>query len=155
MTAAPGRLLKRALLAFWAVYFSLVTVSNLVDLLGELGALDWTFLDSGNADYLRSVVEVYGIGSDLTLVLLAGACAIELAAALLFWRALRRGDTGAALLALAGATLVWAGFIFMTELFVAYTSESPFRELLMLTIGTALVVALVPDQPVSAAVASR
>ena len=50
---------------------------------------------------------------------------------------------------------MWAGFIFMTELFVAYTAESPFRELLMLTIGTALVVALVPDQPVSAAVASR
>jgi hypothetical protein len=28
---------------------------------------------------------------------------------------------------------------FMTEFFLAYTSESTFRELLMLTIGTALV----------------
>jgi UDP-N-acetylmuramyl pentapeptide phosphotransferase/UDP-N-acetylglucosamine-1-phosphate transferase len=30
--------------------------------------------------------------------------------------------------------------------FLAYTTEAPFRELLMLTIGTALVVALIPDE---------
>ena len=47
--------------------------------------------------------------------------------------------------ALCAGALVWMGFIFMTELFVAYTAESPFRELLMLTLGTVLAVVLVPD----------
>jgi len=35
--------------------------------------------------------------------------------------------------------------VFMTELFTAYNSESPFRELLTLTLCSALVVAVVPD----------
>ena len=41
---------------------------------------------------------------------------------------------------------MWTAFVFMTEFFVAYTSESPFRELLMLSIATALAVALIPDE---------
>jgi hypothetical protein len=51
-----GLLFKRLLLLFWAMYFSIVSLTNAVDLLGELGALNWTFLDSGNFDYLRSAV---------------------------------------------------------------------------------------------------
>jgi hypothetical protein len=41
---------------------------------------------------------------------------------------------------------VWIVFIFMTELFVAYPSESVFRELLPLTVATAICVTLVPGE---------
>jgi hypothetical protein len=84
----------------------------------------------------------------LKRLLLAGALAVEVVGAVLCWRALLRrgGDANAvALQAVSWSVLVWIGFTFMTELFVAYTSESPFRELLLLAIGTALVITLVPD----------
>lgn len=72
--------------------------------------------------------------------------------AVLFWRALLRRSSDAnavALQAVSWSVLVWIAFAFMTELFVAYTSESPFRELLLLAIGTALVIVLVPDDGVA------
>jgi hypothetical protein len=126
------------------MYFSIVAISNAINLLDVLGALHWRFLDSTNFEFLRSIVKVYGLGAGETKLLLAGALAVEAAGAVLFVRALF--DRGRALLALAFGAVVWTAFTFMCELFVAYTSESVFRELLGLTIGTALVVALVPDE---------
>jgi hypothetical protein len=145
-----GLLFKRLVLAFWTMFFTLVALTNLVDLLGELGAFDWRFLDSGNYDYLRSVVKAYEIGPALTKVLLAGAFAIELVAAVLFWRALLalgRDGRGMrkALEALCFGAFVWISFVFMTEFFTAYESESVFRELLTITIAAALAVVLMPD----------
>jgi hypothetical protein len=143
VTAQPGLLFKRILIGFWALFFSLVALTNLVDLLDALGALDWRFLNSGNYDYLHSVVKVYDVGSVLTKLLLAGALTIETIAAVLFWRALV--GRGRALVALCWATLVWIAFIVATEFFTAYGSESVFRELLMLAIGTVLAMVLIPD----------
>jgi hypothetical protein len=143
-----GVVLKRLLLGFWAMYFTLVALTNTVDLLDELGALHWQFLNSGNFDYMLSIVKVYDVGATATKLLLAGALVVELVAAGLCWRALvsrQVNATRTALQALCWTVLVWTAFTFMTELFLAYTSESPFRELLMLALGSALVVALVPD----------
>lgn len=156
----PGLLLKRLVLVFWAMFFSLVALTNLVNLLDELGAFDWRFLDSGNYGYLRSVVDVYDVGPAVTKLLLGGALAIEAAAAVLFWRALRAFGPGGrggreALLALCFGTFVWTAFVFMTELFTAYASESVFRELLTITLASALAVALIPDEAGTAAPAAR
>ena len=147
-----GLLLKRLVLLFWTMYFSMVAITNFVDLLGEFDILDWTFLNSGNFEYLVSVVKVYEVGPELTKLLLIGAWLLEVAAAVLFWRALfsygrtERGQTWA-LTALAWGTLVWIGFVFNTEFFVAYTAEAPFRELLMIMLASILVVTLVPNNP--------
>ena len=147
-----GLLLKRLVLVFWTMYFSMVAITNFVDLLGELGVIHWTFLNSGNFEYLVSVVKVYDVGSDLTKLLLTGAWLLELTAAFLFWRALvsygrsQKGQ-GRTLVALAWGTLVWIGFVFNTEFFVAYTAEAPFRELLMIMLASILVITLVPDRP--------
>ncbi len=147
----PGLLLKRLLLGFWAMYFSMVAITNTIDLLGELGAFEWTFLNSGNFQYLESVVKVYDVGEVPTKLLLAGALAIELVAATLFWRALLtfgrgRGGKRAAVQALCFGTFVWLSFVFMTEFFVAYTAESPFRELLEIMIASSLAIILIPDK---------
>ena len=144
-----GLLFKRLLLLFWTMYFTMVAVTNFVDLLDEFGVLHLVFLNSGNFDFLVSVVKVYDVGPDLTKVLLLGAWLIEVTGAILFWRALL-GFTGAggrlkAITALCWGTLVWTSFIFMTEFFVAYTVEAPFRELLMIMIASAIAVAVVPD----------
>jgi hypothetical protein len=156
--APLGLLFKRLLIVFWTMFFTLVALTNLVDLLDELGAFDWRFLDSGNYDYLRSVVKAYDVGPALTKVMLAGAFAIELVAAVLFWRALSalgRDGRGMreAFVAVCFGTFVWIAFVFMTEFFTAYQSESVFRELLAIMIGTALALVLVRDDATLAAAA--
>jgi hypothetical protein len=82
------------LVGFWAMLFTLVTMTNLVELLDALGAFHRRFLDLGNYEYLRSVVDVYDVGPAVTKVMLAGAVASELVAAVLFWRALLRLGRG-------------------------------------------------------------
>jgi hypothetical protein len=146
-----GLVFKRLLLGFWAMFFSLVALTNLVDLLDALGAIDWRFLNSGNYDYLRSVVDVYDVGPAVTKAMLAGALLVELVAAVLFWHALLRLGRGgrglrSSLVAVCVGTGVWTAFVFMTEFFTAYDSESVFRELMAIMIGTGLALVLVPDE---------
>jgi len=144
--ALPGRLLKRLLIGFWAVYLSLVALTNLVNLLDAFGVVHWTLLNSGNFAYLRSVVRVYEIGPFLTKALLSGAVLVETAGAALAWRAVRSGDGNHAMEALCGVAAIWLAFIFMTEVFVAYSSEPVFRELLLLTMTTAICIGVCPDR---------
>ncbi len=127
-----------------------MALTNLIDLLRQIGLLSWTFLDSKNYDYLHSVADVYHLGSALTNVLLTGAFAIEAHTVLLLWRALLRfgpAKTGlrGALYAVRWSVVVWTLFIVAVEFFVAYQSESVFREVFALTIGTALALVLIPD----------
>jgi hypothetical protein len=143
-------LLKRLLMLFWTMYFSVLSLANLVELLGQLNVLDWTFLKSGYIDYMTSFVSVYGLGSEATTLLLTAAWMIQVAAAILFWRALLRlgrrvGGQAAAYAALCWGTFVWTAFVFMSELFTAYETEASFRELLMIMIATALAIAWIPD----------
>jgi hypothetical protein len=138
-----GRLFKRILLVFWTMYFSMVALTNAIDLLGALHVLHWTFLDSTNFAFMRGIVKVYGVGPDVTKLLLAGALALETIGAVLFWRALLSGR--GVLRALCWSAAVWTAFTLMTEFFLAYTAEGTFRELLMLTIASALAVELLPD----------
>ena len=113
LVAQPvGLLFKRLLLLFWTMFFTIISLTNLVDFLGEVGVLDWTFLDSNNFGYVQSVVDVYNVGDDVTKLLLLGALAIESVGAVLFARALlalREGGIGmrAALLAVCWGLMVW------------------------------------------------
>lgn len=146
-----GLQFKRVVLLFWVMFFSMVALTNFVDLMGEFGVFEWTFLNSGNFEYLSETVKVYEIGPGITKALLVGAFLIELIAAVLFWRALIGSGAGPgartrAIGAVSFGVLVWTAFVFMTEFFVAYGSESPFRELLVIMIAAGLVIVLVPDE---------
>lgn len=137
--------LKRLLLLFWTLYFSLVALTNLVNLLDSIAAVHWRFLDSGNFAYMLSVVKIYHVGQTPTGLLLAAALMLEAAAVVLFSQALLLGGRERELRALCHGACVWVAFIVTTEFFVAYGSEAPFRELLLLTIATAIYVVLIPD----------
>ena len=145
---APTAVLKRVVVAFWVMFFTIVTTSNIIDLLDVFGFVHWSFLDSTNFAYIRTVVAPHGVGTGAAKMLLLGATAAEATGALLCWWALLARGGGfvrRALTALTWSAGLWTAFVFMTELFTAYNSESPFRELLTLTLCSALVVALVPD----------
>jgi hypothetical protein len=150
--AQPGLLLKRLVLTVGAAYFTMVAVTNAVNFIAALGHFHWVFLNSGNAAYIASIAKVYSwpAWTDNAVVLVAALA--EGFGAFLFIRALakfRGGTTGlrAVWQALTWNITVWLGFIIGTEFFVAYTSESPFRELLIIALLMPVIIAVVPDRP--------
>jgi hypothetical protein len=145
-----GLRLKQLVLAFGALYLGMVSLTNLVNVAASVAGSKVTFLNSGNVAYIASVVKTYswpGWFDDLAVL---GAAGIEGIGCALFVRALLRyrgagRGVVAAYQALAWNLGVWVAFIAGTEFFVAYPSESPFRELLGLGLLMVLVVTLVPD----------
>src|ERR1700761_1550076 len=144
LRAEPGLLLKRLVLLFGGLYFAMVAVTNAVNFIATVGGFSERFLNSGNVAYIASVTKVYSWpGWTDDAVVLAAALA-EGFGAFLFGRALLRfrgGRSGvrAVWLALTWNIVVWLGFIAGTEVFVAYTSESPFRELLLIALVVAVI----------------
>lgn len=156
--AHPGLTFKRLTLLIGAVYFSFVAVTNVVNAVATFGGYHWTFLNSGNAAYIKTITKGYAVPSGFDQLAVLAAVVVETIGAVLFWRAgvrYRGGGSGvrAAWQALTWNVFVWLGFIAGTEFFVAYTSESPFRELLLIGLAMAVVIAVVPDDPAGTACA--
>jgi hypothetical protein len=149
--AQPSLFLKRLVLAVGAVYFTMVAVTNAVNFVASVGDFHWKFLNSGNAAYIASVTKIYSwpAWTDNAAVLVAALA--EGFGAFLFGRALLRFRGGAVgiravWLALSWNIAVWLGFIAGTEFFVAYQSEGPFRELLVIALLMPVIIAVVPDR---------
>lgn len=150
MSTSVGLRLKQLVLAFGAVFLGFVALTNLSNLL-SVATTDWVFLNSGNTDYVASVIEVYSWPGWLPELVVLAAVLIEGTGAVLFTRALLRyrgGGTGVveAYQALAWNVGVWFAFIVGTEFFLAYGSEGTFRELLALALLMVVVIAVVPDE---------
>lgn len=151
VSTQPGLVLKRLTLAFGGFYLAMVSLTNLVNVTASVAGVRWAFLNSGNTDYIASIVKIYSLPPWLDEVFVLGAALIEGIGAALFIRALVRfRGNGAgmteAMQALAWNICVWFAFIVGTEFFIAYPSESPFRELLTLGFLMVLITALIPDR---------
>ncbi len=83
--------LKRSLLFFWAVWFTVVTATNACDALKELGllGLGWQFA-SGNFAFLVETTARYDVPAWLNAILFAGVIAWEATAAAMFWLVCRQ-----------------------------------------------------------------
>jgi len=119
------RLASALLLAAWALYISIVTASNVTELLHALGIWSPLFR-SGNLGFIATATSIYGFSTGMNQVLLAGAALWEGTAAILLWRAAnatRTGAAGAMDAARAGLVvlaLLWMAFAIMVEIFLAY-----------------------------------
>ena len=84
------RLLGPALLGFWALYFAIVALSNLTDLLVGVGILPagWRWV-SGNLAFVAASTARVGAPAWVNPILLAGVVGWQGLIALLFWRAAR------------------------------------------------------------------
>jgi hypothetical protein len=123
------RLLKQGIVAFWACYFSIVFLTNLLDALKALEILGdgWEFA-SGNYPFLQSTTEIYGTPEAINALLFAGVIVWEGLAAGLMWRALgrfgdREGRLPALAVAFAAGLALFAGFVLADEIFIAYEVE--------------------------------
>lgn len=148
--------LQAGLLCFWAVWTSLIVLTNLHDALKTVGALpqSWT-LASYNYTLVVQTVGAQGVPVGVAAVLFAGAVAWEALAAGLLWRAfaaMRRGRGGASpavTQAFVVSLALWAAFLVATEATVSYATAGTHKSTLIAQLLTLLVVRL-PDGPAAA-----
>ena len=120
------------LLSFWALYFAIVALSNLTDLLRSVTLLPagWHWA-SGNLAFMASGTAKFGVPYWINPILLSGVIAWQGLAAGLFWRAARAG----------GATLgppfavgiaLWAVFVLLDELLLIFETGAEATHLRLL-----------------------
>jgi hypothetical protein len=146
--------LKRGVLLFWALWFTLVLATNLCDAAKTLGLLSpgWPFA-SGNYCFMASVTAKYGTPAWINGLLFAGVMVWQMIATVLFWRsgmAYRPKDAGglaAATTALAVGIGLWAAFAVADEFFVAYETgvEAAHLRLFTAQLVTLLGIHLLPE----------
>lgn len=120
--------IQSGLVLFWALYFSIVLLSNSADALKALRLLptNWPFV-SGNYGLIDKVVSIYSSPTWLAGVLFAGVILWEAVGTVLFWKAFvstrqQARDPKAAISRALGVTIgLWAAFIVADEVFLTYT----------------------------------
>jgi hypothetical protein len=144
------RTLKRGLLGFWAIYFTLVFVSNAFDALKALGVVGARFpFASGNYAMIVAATAKLAPFAALNAILFAGVLAWEALAAALFWSAFRRvrhrGPVETA--AFVTSIALWAAFVLADELFLAYEggTEGTHVRLFLAQLVSLLAIHLLPD----------
>lgn len=140
---------KRLPLLFWAVWLSVVFLSNLADVSKALGWLgeSWAFA-SGNFAFIKSTTARYGTPDWMNSVLFGGVILWEGAAASLFWVAgwTYRGK-GSALVygAFTASLMLWGAFLIADEVCIAYPLEATHLRLFIAQLVTLLAMELLPE----------
>jgi uncharacterized membrane protein len=156
MSNSPVLFLKRTLLAFWAVWLTVVLATNVLDAGKVVGVLpqDWSFA-SGNYTFLADTTSRYGTPNWLNGLLFAGVIAWEGVAALLFWlacwrfRTKPRGSRRPLYAAFSVSLLLWGAFLVADEVFIAYPVAATHLRLFTAQLVTLLAIELLPeDDPV-------
>jgi hypothetical protein len=144
--------LKRALLAFWAVWLTVVLATNVLDAGKALGALGpgWAFA-SGNYAFLAETTARYGTPRWLNGLLFGGVIAWQGTAVVLFWLACWRAREGifrarrVRYAAFTVALLLWGAFLVADEVFIAYAVAATHLRLFTAQLVTLLAIELLPE----------
>jgi hypothetical protein len=144
--------IKRGLLLFWAIWLSVVLLTNVADALKGAHIISATFpMVSGNFPLIGATIGNFGLGEPVAWILFVGVIVWEAIAAFLLWRAVSqyRGQalpgTSSADTALGVSLGLWAAFLISDEIFIAYPLESSHIHLLTAQLATLLVLHLIPD----------
>jgi len=138
------------LLGFWALYFAVVTLSNLTDLLRALHVLPagWRWV-SGNLAFIAASTGKFGIPAWASAVLLAGVIGWETVAAVLFWRAAREPGGRWPGPAFVVSLSLWGTFIVLDEILLIFETgaEATHLRLAIATLLTLVVLRLAGPLP--------
>ena len=135
--------LKLALLSFWALWFSIVCLTNLFSALKAAGWLapGWKFASKNYALVVKAV-SLYEAPAWVPRLLFLGVVAWQLVAAALFWYALASSgaagtlDMAAVNAACGAGILLWAAFMIADEITLKYAMEQPHELLLIAQLAT-------------------
>ncbi|HEY4259508.1 MAG TPA: hypothetical protein VGM98_05095 [Schlesneria sp.] len=152
MMASNCRMIKCGLICFWAIWFTVVSASNVCDALIQLGALPatWPFA-SGNYAAIAKVTAKYAVPSAVLGGLFLGVILWEGIGTVLFWRAVvvarRDGNRRNALHRAFGCGLaLMAAFVMTDEVCIVYDLEASHLRLFMAMLVSLLFIELVPDE---------
>jgi hypothetical protein len=144
-------LLKRSLLLSWAVWLSVVFLSNLADAGKEAGLIgeSWAFA-SGNWKAIKETTARYGTPDLVNALLFAGVILWEGVATSLFWYAfwkVRGKKSGHKILYLAftASLVLCAALLISDEVFVVYPLEGTHLRLFIAFMVTLLAIELLPE----------
>jgi hypothetical protein len=145
------RFLKRSLLLIWAVWLSVVFLSNLADAGKEAGLIgeSWAF-SSGNLKFIKETTARYGTPDLVNALLFVGIIVWEAVATLLFWWAFwtfRGKESGRRILyfAFTTALFLWGAFLIADELLIAYPLENTHLRLFIGYLVTLMTIELLPE----------
>ena len=135
------------LVLFWAIWLTVVTTTNILDAMKQLGALPARFaVVSYNFELIEKTVGAHGIPTTVAAVLFAGVVAWELLASVLLWRAwltMYRGAPGTApevMQAFAVSLAIWAAFLIATEMTVSYATAATHKATLTAQLVSLIVI---------------
>jgi hypothetical protein len=145
--------IKRGLLFFWALWFTIVLSTNITDGLKALKILPprWAFA-SGNYALLARTTAIYSTPEWIVVALFFGLVVWQSVATILFWQSFRlfRGISSPRLAAVHAAFAVslalWATFVIADELFIAYNLEGFHMAIVSSQLVTLLAIQLLPDR---------
>src|SRR5688572_13741054 len=129
--------MKAVLLLIWAVWFTVVTLTNLGDALKHLGVLPSGFsFASGNFAFMQTVTAIHRTPALLVALMFAGVIVWEALATVLFYRAFAKTRQGSAdaNAAVRSAFIVsvafWGAMMISSEIFISYDVEATHMQLL-------------------------
>jgi hypothetical protein len=144
--------LKAGCLFFWACWFTLACTTNILDLILAMGKLsaNWHF-HSGNYTLLARTLSIYSVPAYLLNILFMLDISVQGLSAILFFLALSaylRRKHGWLLInsAFTVSIALWAVFIIMEEIFIAYQYESVHIRLFMFELLTLLTIHSLPQE---------
>lgn len=116
---------QKIVLIFWSCYFSIVTLTNILDGLRAMGVLpkDWKFA-SGNFEMILQTTTNLAVPIGLNAFLFCGVIILELIASILFWKSVTNTNDENVYSAYSVGLILFAGFIMADEIFCDYTFES-------------------------------
>ena len=130
----------RLVLWIWAVWLSVVTLTNIADALKALGVLPPQFtFSSGNYAFMRSVTVVHHTPVFLVAVLFAGVIAWEIVATVLHWRAVAAFTTTTIQQAFLASIALWGAFMVADEIFLSYEVEATHTRLFVAALVSVIV----------------
>lgn len=138
--------LQSGLVLFWAIWLTIITLTNLSDALNQLGLLPegFTFV-SYNFDLITVTVGAHGVPTAGAVILFGGVLVWEMLASILLWRGwavMRRGEPGTApevTQAFVVSLALWCTFLIATELTVNYVTAPTHKSTLIAQLATLLV----------------
>ena len=155
MVTSTG-VLKRGLVFFWALYLTIVLVTNFFDALQHIGVLGerWK-ATSSNYEAILQVMSIYSGPAFVPGLAFAGVIVWESIITVLFWRAFaayRPGPTAQlrpVYAAFTAMVALWAAFMIADDVFIAYSFEAGHRSLLAVSLASLLTLVLLPDEGAS------
>lgn len=114
--------ISEILLIFWAAYFTLIFITNLLDAFKKLNVLpaSWKF-ESGNYKYIQNTTSIFSLPGWTTGFLFFCVILMEGIIAFTFWSSLFSENI---YLPFSLGIILFGGFVIMDEIFISYVPEA-------------------------------